>query len=217
MTNALKKRWWYGGLIVFVAGCCLLYGRTVFHRFTVPKELQGKAGGEALRRELTALTAPDGWFRKQAGLKNLRHAPKIAATFEPVRTALFPDVEFYWVHLTTYHVFRSQALSAPFSDLVVAVDLKNGKVWSFHRGQIDTEILPFVNSLDIALRNEQDVKQFWILYNSLHPFPPSEVRVFQVREDEWAIVPGKPDAMPGLRLKMDAKQRISHIEVDEVG
>lgn len=211
MATLIRTRGQYAIGVMLIAAVSYLGYAVLSPRFNVPPELRGTAGGEELQRELERLTANQGWFKTDASLKNLRKQTAIATQFEPVRAALFPNVEFYWVHLKTSHMFKSNAVSAPFSDSVVAVDVQSKRVWSFHETKIATEIVPFMNAFEIALNDVADVKNFWTLYNSLHLCPAAEVDVHHVRDQEWVIAPRKSTSMPGLRLELDAKHQLSKV------
>ena len=112
-------------LVVLISGVFVWW---IFHpRFTLPEAVLNTPAETPLHRELAALTANHGWIQTDAGLGNLNKQSAVENHLERIRSGLFPNVEFFSVRLRSYHALFLGGISAPFENLVVAVDGKTGR------------------------------------------------------------------------------------------
>jgi hypothetical protein len=200
-------------LVVLISGT---FGWRIFHpRFSLPKDVINTPVEVPLRRKLAAITADHGWIQTDAGLRNLNKQSAVGEHLERIRSGLFPNVEFFSVHLRSSHALFLHGVSAPFENLVIAVDGKTGRTWSFHSGEVEKEVIPFLRGLDVQIHNEKDALTLWQLCSCLHPVPLTECKVHHTSESRWCVIPKDPDAisLSGLCFDLDSEHyaRIIHI------
>lgn len=181
-------------------------------RFRMPQELQHTAVETSFREKLSELTANQGWFQTDATMRRLCDVPVVARNdFKQVAEQLVPDLDFYWVKLRTYHLLRLVDISAPYRDLVVAVDRRSGEVWSFHSGVIQSEIVPFAKRYGISIQSERDAVGFSNLFYSLCPGSVGEVDAHVTNgQSQWVVVPRNAAHTP-LCINVDHVGGISSV------
>ena len=200
-------------LVVLLSGVFVWW---IFHpRFTLPEAVLNTPAETPLHRELAALTANHGWLQTNAGLRNLNKQSAVGDHIERIRSQLFPNVEFFRVHLRTHHSLFLRGPSAPFENLVIAVDGKTGRTWSFHSGEVEKEVIPFLRELDVPIHNEKDALTLWQLCSCLHPVPLTECKVHHTSESRWCVIPKNPDAisLPGLCFDLDSEHYARSIQM----
>ena len=145
--------WSFAVLVVLLSGVFVWW---IFHpRFTLPKEVRNTPVEAPLQRMLAAWTTDDGWLQTNAVLRNLNKQSAVGDHIERIRSQLFPNVEFFRVHLRTHHSLFLRGPSAPFENLVIAVDGKTGRTWSFHSGEVAKEEIPVLRELAVPIHNEK--------------------------------------------------------------
>jgi len=202
--------------VVLVMVVCSILGWCRFHsRFTLPKDVKNTPVEGPLRRELSALTADQGWIQTDAVLRNLNKQSAVGDRLELIRSERCPSVEFFSVRLRRYHTFRLRSVSAPFLNLVVAVDAHSGRVWSFQSGGIDRQIIPFLRAVEVSVHNEKDALTLWQLFLCLHPVPLSECQAHRTGENRWCVFSKDPKSLSGLGLcvELDAEHYVESIRI----
>ena len=205
--------WSFAVLVVLLSGVFVWW---IFHpRFTLPKEVRNTPVEAPLQRMLAAWTTDDGWLQTNAVLRNLNKQSAVGDHIERIRSQLFPNVEFFRVHLRTHHSLFLRGPSAPFENLVIAVDGKTGRTWSFHSGEVEKDVIPFLRELDVPIHNEKDALTLWQLCSCLHPVPLTECKVHHTSESRWCVIPKNPDAisLPGLCFDLDSEHYARSIQM----
>jgi hypothetical protein len=200
-------------LVVLLSG---IFGWRIFHpRFSLPKDVINTPIEAPLQRKLAAWTTDQGWIQTDAGLRNLNKQSAVGDHLERIRSGLFPNVEFFSVRLRSSHALFLRGVSAPFENLVIAVDGKSGRTWSFHSGEIEKEVIPFLRELDVPIHNEKDALTLWQLCSCLHPVPLTECEVHHTSESRWCVIPKDPGAisLPGLCFDLDPEHYARSIQV----
>jgi hypothetical protein len=162
---------------------------------------------DALREELQLLTADEGLYQTCAGIEDLREHKLIGDQIEPLVAHRFPDIRFFWVHLTTYHLFRTSAVSAPYSDVMIAVDSRTVQRWAFHDDRFERELTSFLIAHDFKVESQDDAALVWRLYECIVPVTEFEIEVLPIHDEEWVVEAKIGKSISNLRLKLDSSGR----------
>ena len=196
-------------VLFIIMVCAVVFTfRRFERRFVLPDMRGNPLASDALREELLLLTADQGLYQTCAGIEDLREHKRIGDQIEPLVAHRFPDVRFFWVHLTTYHLFRTNAVSAPFSDVVIAVDSRTGQHWAFHHDRIERELTSFLIAHDFKVESKDDAALVWRLYECIVPVTEFEIEVLPIHDDEWVVEAKIGKSISHLRLKLDSSGRI---------
>jgi hypothetical protein len=196
------------GLLIIMVCAVVFTFRRFERRFVLPDMRGNPVAANALREELLLLTANQGLYQTCAGIKDLREHKRIGDQIETSVAHRFPDVRFFWVHLRTSHLFRTNAVSAPFSDVVIAVDSRTGQRWAFHDDRIERELTSFLMAHDFKVQSKDDAALVWRLYECIAPVPAFEIEVLPIHDDEWVVEGKIGKSISDLRLKLDSSGRI---------
>jgi hypothetical protein len=205
MTRRTVLPW----VLLIIMICAVVFTfRRFERRFVLPDMRGNPVAANALREELLLLTANQGLYQTCAGIKDLREHKRIGDQIETSVAHRFPDVRFFWVHLRTSHLFRTNAVSAPFSDVVIAVDSRTGQRWAFHDDRIERELTSFLIANDFKVKSKDDAALVWRLYECVVPVPAVDIEVLPIHDDEWVVEGKTGKSISDMRLKLDSSGRI---------
>jgi hypothetical protein len=105
-------------------------------------------------------------------------------------------------------LFRSNAVSALFSDVVIAVDSRTGQHWAFHHDRIERELTSFLSAHDFKVKSKDDAALVWRLYECIVPVTEFEIEVLPIHDHEWVVEAKIGESISHLRLKLDSSGRI---------
>lgn len=207
--NLITRRTVLSSVLLTVLAFAVVFTYRRFERrFVLPDMRGNQIASDALREELLLLTADQGLYQTCAGIEDLREHKRIGDQIEPLVALRFPDVRFFWVHLTTYHLFRINAVSAPISDVVIAVDSRTGQRWAFRDDLIERELTSFLIAHDFKVESRGDAALVWRLYECIVPVAEFEIEVLPIHDDEWIVEAKIGKSISRLRLKLDSSGRI---------